>query len=363
MQQTVLGNIKSQPEVLKYTLENQKVFVEPFVEIFKKHDIKKVFFFGSGTSYNVSHIAAYYFKHIVGIDASAQYPTVYKNYEKPDWTGTLKNDQILYVGISQSGTSVSTCEVMAFAKENGYQTVAITGNLSSKITEHVETAVHLLVGDELTPPETKGYTVSVLSVYLWAVGVAKAKGTYTDEQYAAALEETGALVDQFQTVIDESEAWYDRNNASIVNSERLYVLGYGVDYGSMLEGVLKAGEMLRLPVLGYELEEYSHGPTMAIGNRQTIFMIGSDEAEYERMLQFRSAYKKYTPRVHVITCKDLPEADKRDVVLSVKCNKYLAPLMYTVPFQFVAAKGAEQVYIDTNIDPFQEALAHYPKGK
>ena len=144
MQQTVLGNIKSQPEVLKYTLENQKVFVEPFVEIFKKHDIKKVFFFGSGTSYNVSHIAAYYFKHIVGIDASAQYPTVYKNYEKPDWTGTLKNDQILYVGISQSGTSVSTCEVMAFAKENGYQTVAITGNLSSKITEHVETAVHLL---------------------------------------------------------------------------------------------------------------------------------------------------------------------------------------------------------------------------
>ena len=73
--------------------------------------------FGSGTSYNVSQIAAYYFKHIVGIDASAQYPTVYQNYEKPDWTGMLKNDQILYVGISQSGTSVSTCEVMEYAKK------------------------------------------------------------------------------------------------------------------------------------------------------------------------------------------------------------------------------------------------------
>lgn len=90
MKQTVLGNIKSQPEVLKYTLDNQNVFVDPFVEVFKKHDIKKVFFFGSGTSYNVSQIAAYYFKHIVGIDASAQYPTVYQNYEKPDWTGMLK---------------------------------------------------------------------------------------------------------------------------------------------------------------------------------------------------------------------------------------------------------------------------------
>lgn len=192
---------------------------------------------------------------------------------------------------------------MEYAKKNGYLTLAITGNLQSKITENTDISVHLLVGDELTPPETKGYTVSVLSVYLWAIGVAKAKNIYTEEQYQEALKEAADLVNHFQTVLDESEAWYDRNNASIVNSERIYVLGYGVDYGSMLEGVLKAGEMLRLPVLGYELEEYSHGPTMAIGPKQTILMIGSDEAEYERMLQFRTAYKKYTPRVHVIKCK------------------------------------------------------------
>lgn len=67
-------------------LENQAVFVEPFVELFRKHDIKRIYFFGSGTSYNVSQIAAYYFKHIVGIEGIAQYPTVFKNYEKADWT-------------------------------------------------------------------------------------------------------------------------------------------------------------------------------------------------------------------------------------------------------------------------------------
>lgn len=362
IQQTVIGNMKSQPEVLKYTLENQNVFVDPFVEIFRRHDIRKVFFFGSGTSYNVSQIAAYYFKQIVGIDASAQYPTVYKHYEKPDWTGMLSNEQILYVGISQSGTSVSTCEVMEFAKENGYQTLAITGNLESRIAGLVDTVVHLLVGDELTPPETKGYTVSVLSVYLWAIGAAKEKGVYTQEQYDAAVAEARELVDNFQTVVEESEAWYDRNKVSIVGSDRLYVLGYGVDYGSMLEGVLKIGEMLRLPIAGYELEEYSHGPTMALNNMQTLFMIGSDDAEFERMMEFRSVYKKYTPRIHVITCIDI-DADERDMVFSVKTNKYLAPLMYTVPFQFVAAKGAKEVHIDTNINPFEEPLAHYPAAQ
>lgn len=358
MKQTVIGNIKSQPDVLKYTLENQSVFVDPFVEVFKKHSIKKVIFLGSGTSYNVSHIAAYYFKHIVGIDACAQYPTVFKNYEKADWTGMIKNDEILLVGISQSGTSISTCEVMEHARNNGYQTLAITGNLSSKITKYVDFVTHLLVGDELTPPETKGYTVSVLSTYLWAIAVAKELGVYSDQDYEKAILETTNLIDNFQTVIDEGEAWYDRNKASIIHSDRIFVLGYGVDYGSMLEGMLKVGEMLRLPTIGYEIEEYSHGPTMAIQKNQSIIMIGSDELEFERMLTFREAFKKYTDRVYVITCNDI-KADDRDLVSSVKANKYLAPLVYTVPFQFLAAKGAKDIFIDTNINPFEEPLAHY----
>lgn len=359
-QQTVLDNIRYQPTVLPEVLEGAATFVDPFVKFVQDNDIKKIIFFGSGTSYNVSQIAAYYFKHIVGMAAEAHYPTVFEHYEKPDWTGLLSNDQILFVGISQSGTSVSTCEVMQHGREVGCRTLAITGNLESEITHHVDLSVLLMVGEELTPPETKGYTVSVLSVYLWALGVARARGVMAEADYEAALAEARAFCGNFQTIIDEGEAWYERNKASIVQSDRIYVLGYGVDFGSMLEGMLKVGEMLRVPTIGYELEEYSHGPTMALRDNQTLLFIGSDEAEWGRMLTFREAYKRYTPRVHVITCRDLPDADERDVVFSVKVGKYLAPLAYTVPFQFLAAKGAKDIFIDTNVNPFEEPLAHYP---
>lgn len=359
IEQTVLGNIEYQPTVLPDVLKNQAVFVEPFVREFIDHNIKKVIFFGSGTSYNVSHIAAYYFKHLVGVAAEAQYPTVFEHYEKPDWTGLIPNDQILLVGISQSGTSVSTCEVMQYGQRLGCRTLAITGNLESEITKHVDTKVHLLVGDELTPPETKGYTVSVLSVYLWALGVAKARGTMSAAEYDEAIAEARDFTDDFHSVIDESRAWYERNKVSIAHSDRIYVLGYGIDYGSMLEGTLKVGEMLRVPTIGYELEEYSHGPTMALRDNQTLLFIGSDDAEFNRMLVFRETYKRYTPRVHVITCCDLSDADDRDIVFSHKVSKWLAPLAYTVPFQFVAAAGARDIYIDTNINPFVEPLAHY----
>lgn len=354
---TVLGYMHEQPERLAYVFENRDCFVDPFVDVFMKHHIKKVIFFGSGTSYNVSQLAAYYFKHIANVAAEAQYPTVFINYEKPDWTGCLKSEEILFVGISQSGTSISTIEVMKYAKENGYHTLAITGNLDSEITKYVDTKVHLLVGDELTPPETKGYTVSALSVYLWALECAKKLGCIAEETYQELLSDADQLVHNFESVIQESEVWYDRNKATIVNSDRIYALGYGIDFATALEAQLKIGEMLRLPTIGFEIEEYSHGPTMAMKPNQTIFMVGSDEAEFERMLQFRKAFKKYTDRVHVITGKEI-EHDERDLVFSQRTNKYLAVLMHTVPFQFVAAKGAKDIGIDTGVNPFEENLAH-----
>ena len=46
----------------------------------------------------------------------------------------------------------------------------------------------------------------------------------------------------------------------------------------------------------------------------------------------------------MITCRELEEADERDLVFGMKTSKYLAPLMYTVPFQFTAAKGAKDVF-------------------
>ena len=354
---TVLGYMKDQPRALQATFANRAEFVDPFVEVFKKHTIKKVIFFGSGTSYNASIIASYYFKQILGIDASGQYPTVFENYEKADWTNTLKKEEILFVGISQSGTSISTVNVMKYAKANGYLTLALTEDLDSEITKHVDQVVHLLCGKECTPPETRGYTVTLLTLYLWVLGVAKALHVYDEDKYEKELQAVKDVTDEFQTVIEESEAWYERNKTTIVNSDRIYVLGYGVDYGSVLEGMLKVGEMLRLPTIGYEIEEYSHGPTMAITPQQTLFIIGSDDVEWDRMLMFREVFKKYTDRVHLITCKDT-DIDNRDVNFSVKTNKYLAPLMYTVPFQFVSAQGALDIGIDTNINPFTDQLAH-----
>lgn len=356
---TVLGYMRSQPEVLRKTYQNREVFVNPLIDYYLKHDIKKVIFFGSGTSYNVSNLAAYYFKHLVEVDAEAQYPTVYLNYECANRNQYIRNEQILCVGISQSGTSISTVKMMEHARKQGFSTLAITSDLNSEITKHVDTVCELLVGPELTPPETKGYTTSLISVYLWALELARKLNKVCAVDYAKACEELEDMLSDFETVITDSEKWYENVKTTILNSNRIYVLGYGIDFGSMLEGTLKISEMLRYPTVGCELEEFMHGLTTTLKGDVTILMIGSDEVELPRMLDMREAFKRYTERVHVISCGNLiTNPDERDIIFKKKYNKYIAPLAYTVPMQFIAAKGARDIGIDTNIWPFNDLSGH-----
>ncbi|MDR1793791.1 MAG: SIS domain-containing protein [Erysipelotrichaceae bacterium] len=353
---TVLGYMRDQPRALRDCFNRREEFLKPFRQFYSA-DIKKIYFFGSGTSYNASLIGAYYFRHLVGINAFGEYPTVFKNYGEVDYVDAVDPKEVLFLAISQSGTSISTIDVIKDAKDKGYRRIVLTEALQSEITKHTDGVLHLLCGKELTPPETRGYTVTLLTLYLLALEAAKIRGKLSKSYYDKKILECGDLLSKFESVIAESEAWYQRNKTFLVSSERIYVLGYGIDYGSALEGQLKIGEMLRIPALAYEIEEYSHGPTMAINGKQSLIMIASKEAEFERCLTFRDAFLQYTPRVFLISCEDVGD-DLRNVIFSLKADKYLAPLLYTVPMQFVAAQGALDTGIDTGINPFTVPLAH-----
>lgn len=359
IQQTVLGNIRDQQEMLLAAFEARDEFIAPFLDAFQSGPVSRVVFLGSGTSYNVSTLAASLFSRVVGIEGVAPYPTEFTHHGAG--LDPARNDpsSIVVVGISQSGTSISTCEALEHAKRQGYRTLALTGDTESRISSLADTVMPLLVGLELTGPETKGYTASIFSVYLWAFATAKALGALDAAEADAAIAAAGDLAARFDTVLKEAEEWYDRNRGGLLHSSRINILGYGIDYATMLEGVLKVAEMLRVPTIGNLVEEHVHGPTMALKFDHATLIIGSDETEFERTIDIRNAIGAHAPGVHVITCRDFDGADQRDLVFSVKADTYLAPLLYAVPFHFLAAKGGADVYIDTNVNPIPIRFGHY----
>ncbi|MXQ72333.1 SIS domain-containing protein [Clostridiaceae bacterium DONG20-135] len=355
---TVIGYIMDQPRALKQAYADRQVFIRPFIELFRRYPIKKIYFLGSGTSYHASVIGSYYMKHLLHIDAEAHYPTIFANYERVD--PHYDKTEVLFLGISQTGTSISTIQVMQKAKQEGYLTAVLCEDLNSEITHHVDEVIHLRCGKELTPPETRGFTVTVLTLYLWTLELGLAQQKMTNEIYEKYQEELRHLLEELPAVFDDCIKWYQENKNDFLESERLHVLGYGVDSGSALEAALKIGEMFRKPTISYDIEEYAHGPNMALKPDQAIFMIGADEVEWERLLQFRDVFKKYTERIYVITTKHLKDATKRDMIFPLTVNKYLAVILHAIPFQLVAAMGARDSGIDTAVNPFEEPLSHLP---
>lgn len=358
-EQTVLGNIRDQKDMLLSAFEARDTFITPFLDAFQAGPVSRVVFLGSGTSYNVSTLAAALFSRVVKTEGVAPYPTEFTHHGAGLDPAHTDPSSVVVVGISQSGTSISTCEALAHAKRQGYRTLALTGDTASRISTIADTVMPLLVGLELTGPETKGYTASVFSVYLWAFATAGAVGAIDAGEADKAIAAAGDLADRFDTVLKEAEEWYDRNRPGLLHSSRLNILGYGIDYATMLEGVLKVAEMLRVPTIGNLVEEHVHGPTMALKFDHATLVVGSDEAEFERMVDIRDAIGEHAPGVHVITCREFDGADERDLVFSVKADPYLAPLLYAVPFHFLAAKGGADVYIDTNVNPVPIRFGHY----
>ena len=98
---SMIGHIRDIPSVLKKAYDNKNEYVPQMVELFKSHDIKKVYFLGSGTSHNASLTMRNLFMDIVKVEAYAPEPNVFTYHENTNPSGVFQNDQIAVFGLTQ----------------------------------------------------------------------------------------------------------------------------------------------------------------------------------------------------------------------------------------------------------------------
>ena len=197
---SMIGYIQDQGRALKATFENRAVYCNPFCQIFQERDIRKIYLLGSGTSYNAATAIKQYLEMYLPVEAEVMIPKVFTNPAKINRNCIYNQDEILVVGISQSGTSVSTIEAMKKAKQEGYYTVAITEATESLITREVDRVVKLTCGKEEIPVETRGYSVTLLQGYLTALEVAHSRKKLDDilvEYYKTETDKTITLDEMY----------------------------------------------------------------------------------------------------------------------------------------------------------------------
>ena len=357
---TMLGYILDQPRALKACYDQKEFFVDPIVKLFKQNSIKKIYFLGSGTSYHASLAIKSYFEKYLDVEADVYVPTVFSKYTKINNNKVYRNDEILVVGISQSGTSFSTVNALDEANKQGYKTLALTENLESMICDVADVIVHLLCGKERIPVETRGYSVTVFTGYLWAIEIARVLGKISSDKYFEIMSCVEETLNEYPNYIDEIDKWYFKNQAELLQMSKGHIVGYGNNMCTIYEGVLKMYETFKKPLSAYEIEEMIHGPNMAFDKDTYIYMIASKELDLQRVPQFVNWFKENDVTDHVFVFSDkLQEHGEKDLVFSKEIFEDLSPLVYTIVFQIIAARNCIAVGIDTSIRPEKRlAFAH-----
>lgn len=362
-QPSMLGYIRDQGRALRNTLEIRDVFCRPVADLFQQKDVKKVYLLGSGTSYNAALAIRQYMERYLPVEVEAMIPTVFTNYTRINNNCIYRLEQILVIGISQSGTSVSTIEAMKRARREGCCTVAVTEAEDSPITKEVDLTVKLTCGKELIPVETRGYTVTLLQGYLTAVETACRLGLVSGESCREIIGGVERFLSRYDEILARTEQWYEEHKAEFLDMKKGVIASYGLNSCTSIEAELKLNETFKKPMKAYEMEEMIHGPQMAFDQDTYVFLVASGEAEFERVALFQRFFRENHITEHVFTITDRQmELGEKDLFLDFEIPVELSPLVFTLPFQVIAARNCVECGIDTSKrPPNRKSFAHIYK--
>lgn len=286
------------PECLNKILETSARTMDDTAAQIRRHNPKKLIIIGSGTSYYSGLAVQPLLEGLLKIPVSVEYPIPFRDRAKDAGSDTL------VIGISQSGSSASTISGLDFARENGAETLAITGEMDSPIIGHAAAVLDMQCGEEKASAKTKGYHCTLLSLILTGLSLARVQSLVSVQECSALLQRIRETVQRMPQILQGAEAFFQQHQSELIKARQMMVIGYGQHTATAFEGALKLLETQRYLVCGYELEEFMHGIYNAVGEESYLFYLAAPGVYRERIGTLAQYLSKKTPHGYLIAPQD-----------------------------------------------------------
>ncbi len=227
------------------------------------------------------------------------------------------------VVVSHRGTKRYSLEALAGAKAAGGVSVVITGRGGG---DALTGADHVLrtVDQEASAAHTISYTcaIALLAALAAAIG--------GDSEVPRALD---GLPDQLALLLGQ-EAW-DELAARFSDRRRYYFIGGGPNTATALEAALKMSEASHATALGYNCEQFLHGPYVPIDRDDVLVVVAPPGRSYERCLMAaRAARAIGTPVVAIVQDGDREIASlAAETIVLPEVDELLSPVLAVAPLQ------------------------------
>jgi glucosamine 6-phosphate synthetase-like amidotransferase/phosphosugar isomerase protein len=313
---------------------------ESLFSIVRNQPFDRIILTGSGTSFHSAQQAQRYMRSILPVEVTALYPFMVEESIFDSFKG-----KTLLVGISQGGASYSTYNAMKLAREKGASTASMAGVDPAYVDKAADYVLTVHCGEERAGAKTKGYYCTKLNLMLFAMHMARAQGYIDGAGFDKDISQIEDARSRFMTVYHQAEDWIGRNRERLLSAGEIRVIGASELYGDVLECALKLLETMRVPVTGYEFEEFIHGIYNAVNENSTVFIL--DSGAEERSGKLVSVMSEWTEYIYVIG-RSSGEGDK-NLSADISADKNCQTFNFPIPIQLICAKIPELKGINPSV--------------
>ncbi|MBW8352003.1 SIS domain-containing protein [Bacillus sp. IITD106] len=336
---TMLDYIHETKPAVIGIIQNSGSLCGEFAKQVANKGYKRIILAASGTSYNACVTAKYFMEKMFSLPVTPMTAYSFAHYEN-----VLSKDDLI-VAVTQEGESTNTIDCLKKANELGLDNYVVTEYLDNTCTQIAKGKVTIDCGREFVGPKTKGYTATVLTLYMMALESAQHLGTISQEEYVDYKERAAATINNLDVIVEQTKEWFEANKEDLINCERCYMLGYGANVGTAIEGALKSLETVRDTFFGFEVEEFLHGPLASVKPDVYTILIAPKGFGYDRATELYKILHSQNEHSYAIGAQE--SVDSKHVLAGDFINDPdFSTLEYCVPLQLFAyllytAKGID----------------------
>ncbi len=333
MKETMYDCYLSQFDCMKKIIINKKVILKEFIDFYRNIKPDRIYLVGSGTSYNACIAAAPFMEKTLEVETVSIAPSA---------MGKLYGKKPLVIAISQGGCSTNTISAINRVKKIGVPVVTLTDPKDTPVGNMGDLSVHLAADNELVGPKTRGYASSILTLCLMALEAGRECGTINEAEYNKAIAGYNETFDNGDKYFKACQDFYDLNFEDLSKARKYIFVGKGITAEVAKESALKVLETLCYPAIGYEYEEFLHGPVCCADEELALFLSLPYDEDKERMLKTADIIRDITRNCYIITHDPDMKGDKVLVLPSTE-PRYSSAFTNILFGQLISAKLTEDM--------------------
>lgn len=267
---------------------------------------QQVIVIGSGSSYNAAAAAKVFNEEQNLLNFELYYPNFFLNH----LAAQAINQQALYIFISQGGRTKSVLQSLKKVKDQGGVTLSLTESLTAPIAQTAQYAIEIGSENEPFIFRTAGYTMTVVTLDLISLILAKNQGLIDQAQLIKNVAELNKLPQTINQVINLTKNWYKQEQTALLAVNSYFFAGGGSLWPTAQEAEIKFMEMIPAITNSYEIEEIIHGPQNCFSPDTAYFLMANERNDLIKAQEIKDFVKnEITSSVYLFSNKSSQTVD------------------------------------------------------